>query len=126
MGPEGGSGGTTNAVTFQPVGSRCVECSDVHFPPRDPCPCCWSKVEPLPLSPYVTLETYTVVHRGLSETDLPYALGVGAFPEGVRTFGRILGEDLEGLHVGQRLDILPDHEDITAYCFHVPVGDRWT
>jgi uncharacterized OB-fold protein len=108
-------------VTVRLVASRCVECQEVHLPALDRCPSCWSSVVPLELSAHVVLQTYTVVRRGPAGVEVPYAIGVGAFPEGVRSFGRIVTADFGSLAVGQRLRVRPD-PGTDSYVFSVDEG----
>jgi uncharacterized OB-fold protein len=103
------------------LATRCVECGEVHFPALDPCPSCWSMTTSLALSPHVVLETYTVVYRGGAD-EVPYALGIGAFPEGVRAFARIAADDFDSLHVGQRLSVLARQDGRDSSFVFSPTG----
>jgi uncharacterized protein len=73
-------------------GTVCKSCGAKYFPPRSDCNVCLSsEMDWFPISSDGTLVTFTKAMFAPAgfEKDVPYALGVAEFSEGVKVFGRI-------------------------------------
>ncbi len=101
-------------------GSVCKSCGTKFFPPRSDCNVCLSSdMDWFPISGPGTLVTFTKAMYAPAgfEKDVPYALGLAEFPEGVKVFGRIdkaLADDAvkAGMKVKIRVVNL-DNEQVT-------------
>jgi len=73
-------------------GTVCKECGARYFPPRSDCSVCLSSdMEWFPITGEGILITFTKATFAPAgfEKDVPYALGVAEFADGVKVFGRI-------------------------------------
>jgi uncharacterized OB-fold protein len=87
------------------VGSRCSQCRQNFFPPREVCPKCFPeglehRMEKSRLSSRGKLYTYSVVHVAPKRYAPPYALGYVDFPEGVRVLGQLTTSDPAKIKIG--------------------------
>jgi uncharacterized OB-fold protein len=91
------------------LGSRCLECSEVFFPSRHVCACCFSqRLEDCELGPRGTLYTWTYVHVpmfGALRADAGgYAVGQVDLPEGPRVQAVLEGGP-EDFAIGMDLEL---------------------
>lgn len=90
-------------------GTVCKECGKKFFPPRSDCSACLSdRMDWFPISGEGTLITYTKANFAPAgfEKDLPYALGVAEFADGVKVFGRIdKSLDTDAIKVGMKVAV---------------------
>jgi uncharacterized OB-fold protein len=73
-------------------GTVCKECGARFFPPRSDCSVCFSdRIDWFPITGEGTLVTYTKATFAPAgfEKDIPYALGVAEFADGIKVFGRL-------------------------------------
>ncbi|MBI2830159.1 MAG: Zn-ribbon domain-containing OB-fold protein [Chloroflexi bacterium] len=93
------------------MGSRCVKCGEVHFPPKMDCPCCIdSPVEWVEVKSKGKLLTYAVVNYGPAgfENDAPYTLALAEFDEGIKIFSRLSKDVKEAdIKVGMEVKVVP-------------------
>jgi len=93
------------------VGTRCVRCGSLEFPPRAFCRQCLSnKWEWISLSGYCKLITFTKVEAAPAafKAEAPYLLGLAKFSEGPQVFAWIDKEIPESLlKVGMSLKLEP-------------------
>jgi uncharacterized OB-fold protein len=93
------------------LGSKCMKCGKVHFPPREICvKCLSSDLEPIEFSGKGTLEAYTVVYIATTEMieagygrDNPHCAGIVRLEEGPAISAQILGVDVsapESIKIG--------------------------
>jgi uncharacterized protein len=89
------------------LGSKCVRCGAVAFPPHGMCPGCGAEhgQDEVELSPVGTLYTFSEIHVAPKGFATPYAVGYVDLPEGVRLFGQIEGRAAD-LKVGQPVAVM--------------------
>lgn len=95
------------------VGSRCVNCGEVRFPVNAFCPqCCTETTESVALSRQGILYSFTVQrfrppppYRG-PEDFQPYGVGMIELPEGLRVTAPLADQDVDGLRVGMRMELI--------------------
>jgi len=88
--------------------AKCKKCGKILFPPRIICPACKSrKFEPVQLNPEGKIISYTVIRIAPSKfvDQVPYALGIVEFDDGVRLMAQIADCDLEKLKIDMRVKI---------------------
>ena len=88
------------------IGSKCVHCGAVAFPPHPSCPVCGAQggQDTVQLSPVGTLYTFSEIHIAPKGFTTPYAVGYVDLPEGVRLFGQIEGRAAD-LKLGQQVTV---------------------
>jgi uncharacterized OB-fold protein len=98
----------TNALVIEGgtprlTGGKCPTCGKLFFPYREFCTECFmkGKVERMPLDPYGTLISYTVVRRAPGR-QVPYAAGYIKLANGLVVFGLLVECDIEHLSCGTR------------------------
>jgi uncharacterized OB-fold protein len=88
----------------QLMGSRCVTCSTVVFPPVEVCPACTANDPvPTPLSREGKLYSFSVVHVAPKGWQAPYIIGYVDLTEGVRVFSHIAVNDVSKLYHDMRV-----------------------
>lgn len=110
----------TESVSFRPgelqveadgeirlLGSSCPGCGAHFFPVREVCARCLTELETIRLPTEGTLYTYTVVRQSIPAFEVPYLLGYVDLPEGVRLMGQVTGVEIDEVHIGMRLRLVP-------------------
>ncbi len=86
------------------TGTRCVNCEEVHFPPRHFCPECrrLSKLEEYSLKGEGEIETYTVIHTAMEGFDgqIPYILAIVKLSDGPRLTTQIVDCEIDDVKIG--------------------------
>ncbi|MEQ9642280.1 MAG: Zn-ribbon domain-containing OB-fold protein [Alphaproteobacteria bacterium] len=81
---------------------KCNACGEPHFYPRSLCPHCGSTdVDWLEASGKGTIYSYSVMRRAKT----PYAIAYVTLDEGVTMMTNIVDADLDGLAVGQAVEV---------------------
>ena len=91
------------------MGSRCLPCDRVYFPPKRVCPNCFDgALKRVPMSTRGSLHTFAVSHMGPADLDKPYIIGFIDLPEGIRIFSLITGCDSTGsdLRIGSPMKMV--------------------
>lgn len=88
---------------------RCASCGRAHYYPRTFCPHCWSTdVDWEEASGQGTVYTFSVVHQNdlppFNER-VPYVAAIVELDEGPRMMTNIVDCELDGLAVGQRVEV---------------------
>jgi uncharacterized OB-fold protein len=88
------------------VTSRCTACGRHEFPSRERCPACRSATTAALLSTTASVAGYTSVSHPPpgAAVDVPYAVVIAAFPEGVSVLGRVVGAGYPELARGTKVD----------------------
>lgn len=92
------------------VGSRCLSCGHVSFPPRADCIECLSPdFEWVEYSGKCILHTFTIIHAAPTGFDdiAPYIIGIVDLPEGGRLLGWMRGIEKEEIKIGMPLKVVP-------------------
>ncbi|MFH1115140.1 MAG: Zn-ribbon domain-containing OB-fold protein [Pseudomonadota bacterium] len=90
-------------------GTVCKECGAKFFPPRSDCSSCLSdQMDWFPITGEGTVQTFTKANFAPAgfEKDVPYALALAEFADGIKVFGRLdkaLGDDV--LKVGMKVKV---------------------
>jgi len=90
------------------MGTRCVKCSTLIWPPRAICPkCLGDKFEWVQLQGKGKLLTYTVIHFPPTQFQAlaPYAVGIVKLAEGPQLPGMIRNVKHEDLRIGMDLQV---------------------
>lgn len=87
----------------QLVGSRCIACSAVAWPPSPRCHVCWLPTATIALATTGTLYAFSRVHAAPPGWAVPYIVGYVDFAEGARVFARI--EDTPGLQIDGMVEL---------------------
>lgn len=91
------------------IGTKCLICDKVFFPPRNICPECrrgsLEKREEIKLSGKGEILTYTVVHSPLKPFALqvPYVMAIIELDEGPRVTAQIVSCDIEDVKIGSKV-----------------------
>lgn len=95
-----------NRARYRLIGSRCLNCNDIIFPPRSICPKCRrkGKTEDIQLSGEGEIYSYTIIYiaPGGFEDQTPYALGIIKLKEGVLATGQIVAP-FEDIAIGKKV-----------------------
>jgi uncharacterized protein len=93
----------------QILASKCKDCGQVFFPPRDRCMSCFSQnMESIKLSKTGKLYTYTVSRMPAAKYKPPFALAWVEFPEGVRVFSQLKDWEKVDLKIGMPVKVVID------------------
>lgn len=88
------------------IGTKCLNCNKVYFPPRDICPDCRrnsiEKRKEIQLSGLGNILTYTIVHSPLPAFDLqvPYIMAIIELEEGPRVTAQIVNCEIDDVKIG--------------------------
>lgn len=128
-------GGSTPGEAIELQGSRCCNCGEVAFPPREIgfCGNCQSQdIEPLPLSKKGIIYSYTVVMQrppAYYQGPVPYAMGFVELPEGVRVQTLFTGCDFDHLAIGLEAELVlavlhkeEKGDEVVTYMFQPILG----
>ncbi len=91
---------------YRLVGTKCENCGNLYFPPRDICPTCRresvNKMKEVELSGEGEVYSYTVVHDGLEQfkMQVPYIIAIIKTKEGPLITGQIVDCDPEDVKIG--------------------------
>ena len=102
-------------------GTVCTDCGAKFFPPRSDCSACLSdRMEWFPVAGEGTLITYTKANFAPAgfEKDVPYALGVAEFSDGVKVFARLdktIGDDILKIGIKVKIRVVDLGEDRMSY-----------
>ena len=92
------------------IGSRCKICSYTCFPKKFVCVRCRrdDTMEEIKLSPYATLETFTVMRVGPPDFPPPYIMGYVKMKEGPTVFTLITGCEVtdDALDLGEEMELV--------------------
>jgi len=89
--------------------SKCKECGEIYFPPRDVCSGCKSRVfEPCRLSDRGKILTYSVIHVPPKEFagNTPYIIAVVELTEGVRLTTQVADARPDEVAIGKPVRIV--------------------
>ena len=85
-------------------GTKCTNCSELFFPPRNFCPACRrkGKIETFQFSGEGTIESFTIIRVAPAgfEAMTPYAVGIINLKEGAAISGQIVG-DINKVEIGK-------------------------
>lgn len=91
---------------------RCLDCGRHHFYPRALCPHCHSeRLEWARISGRGTIYSYTIVRRAPGPAyaaDIPYAVVLIELAEGPRMLSSLVTPDVEGVRVGDAVEVVFD------------------
>jgi uncharacterized OB-fold protein len=89
------------------VGTHCIDCNKVFFPPKKVCPLCFDgKIEDVPLSKTGTLHTYARSVMGPPDLEKPFLMGFINIPEKIKIYSLITGCKYEDLKVGMPMEVV--------------------
>ncbi|ALK04584.1 MAG: Zn-ribbon domain-containing OB-fold protein [Methanosarcina thermophila] len=87
-------------------GTRCSECGEYFYPPRNVCVNCrrGGEIEPYTFKGTGEIVTYTFIHTAAEgfEIQAPYTLAIIQLDEGPRLTSQVVG-DPEKIHIGMRV-----------------------
>lgn len=92
------------------VGTRCLNCNTLYFPPRVICPTCRresvGKMREEELSREGEVYSFTVVHDGLEQFKLqvPYVIALVTMKEGPLVTGQIVDCSPEDVKIGSKVN----------------------
>lgn len=88
------------------VGTKCKNCGEIFYPPRNICPTCRRKGEmvEVELGNKGIILSYSIIHETPESNQLmrPYAVGIIELESGARVTGQIVG-DFNRLRIGARV-----------------------
>ena len=91
---------------YRLVGTRCMQCSSVFFPPRNICHTCRrkGKVEEFAFSGNGSIVSFTIIRAAPEgfEQYAPYAVAIIRLDEGQMVSGQIVG-DVNNIEIGKRV-----------------------
>lgn len=114
------------------LGSRCVDCGVVHYPPKRACPDCHGgDVTAVALSTRGVVRAVTVVRNAPTFFQQPYALAYVELAEGIQIFTQLAGIDPDQIHIGMSVELsieplrkdVDGTTDVIAYRFR-PVAEQ--
>lgn len=94
---------------YRLVGTRCENCGNLYFPPRDICPTCRresiNKMKEEELSGEGEVYSYTVVHDGLEQfkMQVPYIIAIIKTKEGPLITGQIVDCNPDNVKIGSQV-----------------------
>lgn len=87
-------------------GTRCKECGEYFYPPRNVCVNCRrsGQIEPFKFKGTGEIVTYTLIHTAAEgfENQAPYTLAIIKLDEGPSLTSQVVG-DPEKMHIGMRV-----------------------
>ncbi len=90
------------------MGTRCVTCESIYFPPRNFCPSCrrQSKLEKEKLAGRGEVETYTIIHTASQgfEKQVPYIMAVIKSEEGPSFTSQIVNCKPDDMKIGLKVE----------------------
>ena len=112
------------------VGSRCLQCSEVFFPPKKVCPNCWSRnFEKIFLGQKGLLDNFSISFVAPQGFKAPYVQGFVDLQEGPRIFSLIEVDESEYCHLKKGCEVeltikeifTDDSKSPTAVWKYVPI-----
>jgi uncharacterized OB-fold protein len=95
-----------NKPRYRLIGTKCITCSSVMFPPMPLCPKCRSrgKLEPYMLKGLGKVISWTVIRvaPGGFEDQVPYAVAMIELDEGTKIAGQIVN-GIDGIEIGKKV-----------------------
>jgi len=89
------------------IGTKCLNCEEVHFPPRHFCPKCrrLSRLEEFKLEGRGEIVTYTVIHTHMQgfEGQIPYVLAIVELSDGPRLTTQIVDCEIGEVKAGMKV-----------------------
>jgi uncharacterized OB-fold protein len=89
------------------IGTKCMNCKEVHFPPRHFCPECrrLSRLEEFKLEGRGEIVTYTVIHAPMEgfEGQLPYILAIVKLSDGPKITTQIVDCEIDEVETGMEV-----------------------
>lgn len=91
------------------VGTKCITCDSVFFPPKVICPSCrrksLGKMETCALKGTGTIESYTIIYAPPPhfEGEEPYVMALIKMDEGCYLVGQIVDIELDEVSIGMRI-----------------------
>jgi uncharacterized protein len=96
---------------------RCTGCGTYRFFPTPVCPVCWStEADWAPVSGRLTLYSFTVVHKPVSEAfaaQTPYVVALVTLEEGPTMMMNVVGVPHDALAIGMALRL--DYRDFDGF-----------
>ncbi len=90
------------------VGTRCNNCDETFFPPRNICPSCRRKGEIIEhrLNGEGEIVTYTIIRSAAEghEKETPYILGVVEMEEDTRLTSQIVDCEINDIEIGMKVE----------------------
>jgi hypothetical protein len=121
---------------YRLMGSRCLNCGSIFFPPTKVCPKCRreGKLEDLEFSGKGKVHSFTVIRfapEGFTEY-APYAIGLIKLNEGPSVISQIVDCDFEDIHIDMPVEacfrklMAQGKDGIICYGFKFrPANDSW-
>jgi len=92
------------------IGTKCLNCGEIFFPPRNICPDCREvgEVENHKLKGRGSIVSYTKVHAPQEgfEDKIPYYICMVELEEGPRVIGQITETCCEDVSIGQEVEVV--------------------
>lgn len=89
------------------IGTKCMTCEEVFFPPRHFCPTCrrMSKLDKFKLKGEGKIVTYTIIHTAMDgfEDQIPYILAIIKLKDGPRLTAQIVDCEMEDAKIGMEV-----------------------
>ena len=92
------------------IGSKCINCGRVFFPPRVICPDCRRKgnIEDIKFSGKGKIYTYSIVRSPSSDfkIEAPYAVAIIELEEGAKLTAQIVDTDIDNINIGDPVEMV--------------------
>jgi hypothetical protein len=102
--------------------TKCKHCSRIFFPPQVDCPyCLTSDIEWMEITSKGELLSFTTAYFGPAgfTSEVPYTLGIVAFPEEIRVLAPISKKiDPKNIKVGMELRVVPIRLSAERVAYH--------
>ena len=86
------------------IGTKCLNCDNTYFPPRNFCPKCrrMSKLDDLKFKGTGEVVTYTIIHNPPEgfDTQVPYIMAIVELDEGPCFTTQVVDCNLDKIHIG--------------------------
>jgi hypothetical protein len=90
------------------TGTKCLNCGEIYFPPRNFCPKCrrMSRLEEASLNGRGEVLTYTIIHAapGGFEVQAPYIMAIVQLEEGPRLTTQIVDCEPDEIKIGMKVE----------------------
>jgi len=89
------------------MGTHCIDCDKVFFPPKKVCPLCFNgRIEDRPLSKTGILHSYARSVMGPPGLETPFLMGLVDIPEKIIIYSVLTGCEYEDLKVGMPMEMV--------------------